>query len=168
MTWLLQFSFLVLLNFCCLSSDISGMLQPGSSWSLNNATSGLSMTVSVLIYPIYKIRYIFWAFIFSTADLWLCLLMQPVQNKSPTTYCIGNWKLDLCCIVRGDAVPSRSGGLPIAPFLVICPSWSYFYPTCSISTGNSLLLGTKPASQTSLLLSLLVNFTWSPAWETAF
>lgn len=53
--WLLQFSFLVLLNHCCLSSDISGMLQPGSFWFLNNATSGFSMTVGALICPIYKI-----------------------------------------------------------------------------------------------------------------
>lgn len=56
MTWLLQFLVLVLLNLCSLSSNISGMLQPGSSWSLNNATSGFSMIVGVVICPIYKVR----------------------------------------------------------------------------------------------------------------
>lgn len=48
------------------------------------------MTVGVLICPMYKNREIFGAFQFSALNLWLYLLMQPVQNESPITYWIGN------------------------------------------------------------------------------
>lgn len=40
-TWLLPFLSMVLLNLWCLSSEVSGMLQPGFSWSSNNVSSGI-------------------------------------------------------------------------------------------------------------------------------